>query len=303
MILPLGILFAGLFGLALGSFLNVCASRWPEDEKVTTPRSHCRSCNRTLSWWENLPVLSWLLLGGKCRTCKAPIGWRYPAVELSIGVLWAYCAWQAFSESPDLSSGVFSYGACMALTTAIAKMLFTCLLVTLAVIDAENLWLPDRLTLPGIFLGFALAVTRASLTTFMQYGGNHQVLKHIVGLTIVQFWFLGAVIPAGALLVIRWFYQMLRGQEGLGLGDVKLMAMLGGWIGIKGGILSFVIALGIGVLISIRLYFVPPPRGKKAEEWSVMKLPFGTFLCAGGIIAGLWGDKILGLYARLSGSQ
>ncbi len=303
MILPLGILFAGLFGLALGSFLNVCASRWPDDEKVTTPRSHCRSCDRTLSWWENLPVLSWLLLGGKCRTCKALIGWRYPVVELSIGVLWAYCAWQAFSASPDLSAGVFSYNAYVALTTAIAKMIFMCLLVTLAVIDAENLWLPDRLTLPGIFLGFALAITRASLTTFMLYGGNHQVLKHIVGVTIAQSWFPGAVLPAGALLIIRWLFEMLRGQEGLGLGDVKLMAMLGGWIGIKGGILSFVIALGIGVLISIRLYFVPPPRGKKAEEWSVMKLPFGTFLCVGGIIAGLWGENILGLYARLSGGQ
>lgn len=300
MIFPVGIVLAGLFGLALGSFLNTCASRWPEDEKVTTPRSHCRSCDHTLSWWENLPLLSWLLLGGKCRACKSSISFRYPAVELTVGILWAYCAWQAFLQAPELSAGVLSYAASMALATAIARMIFICLLVTLAVLDAENLWLPDRLTIPGILLGAALAATRATLTSFMQYNGNIHIWKHVFGEMIIQFWFLGAVIPAGALLIIRWLYQLIRGQEGLGLGDVKLLAMLGGWIGIKGGILSFAIAIGIGVCISLLLYVVPPTRDKKVK-WNLMKLPFGTFLCAGGIIAGLWGDKFLGLYARIFG--
>jgi leader peptidase (prepilin peptidase)/N-methyltransferase len=132
----------------------------------------------------------------------------------------------------------------------------------------------------------------------MQYGGGLQVWKHVVADTVVLFWFLGAVIPAGVLLIIRWLYQMLRGQEGLGLGDVKLLAMLGGWIGIKGAILSFAIALCIGLVISLLLYVVPPPSDKKAK-WSLMKLPFGTFLCVGGIIAGIWGEPVLAAYARL----
>jgi leader peptidase (prepilin peptidase) / N-methyltransferase len=298
MIFSLVILFAGLLGLAVGSFLNTCASRWPEDEKVIAPRSHCRSCERTLSWWENVPVLSWLALRGHCRTCKAAISWRYPIVELAVGVLWAYCAWQTLSAAPELASGVLSYVASIALITGIAKVIFISLLVVLAVLDAENFWLPDRLTVPGIFLGFLLAATRATLITFMQYGGGIQVWKHVMGDTVVLFWFLGAVLPAGGLLIIRWLYQMLRGQEGLGLGDVKLLAMLGGWIGIKGGILSFVIALLIGLIISLLLYVVPPPRDKKAK-WSLMKLPFGTFLCVGGIIAGLWGEPVLAAYAKL----
>jgi leader peptidase (prepilin peptidase) / N-methyltransferase len=298
MIFSLVILFAGLLGLAVGSFLNTCASRWPEDEKVIAPRSHCRSCGRTLSWWENVPVLSWLALRGHCRTCKAAISWRYPIVELAVGVLWAYCAWQTLSAAPQLASGVLSYEAAMALTTGIAKVILISILVALAVLDAENFWLPDRLTVPGIFLGFALAATRATLTTFMQYGGGLPVWKHVVADTVVLFWFLGAVLPAGGLLIIRWLYQLLRGQEGLGLGDVKLLAMLGGWIGAKGAVISFAIALCIGLVISLLLYVVPPPSDKKAK-WNLMKLPFGTFLCVGGIIAGLWGDSLWALYTRL----
>jgi leader peptidase (prepilin peptidase) / N-methyltransferase len=300
MILLLETLLVGLLGLALGSFLNACASRWPEDEKVTSPRSHCRSCGRTLSWWENVPLVSWLALRGRCRTCKASIGWRYPLVELAVGALWAYSAWQIFTAAPELNSGIFDYGAWMALVGGIANMIFLWLLVALAVLDAENLWLPDRLTVPGIFLGFVLSMTRASLTTFMHLGGGLGLWKHFALPEVISFWFLGAVLPAGGLLVIRWFYQMLRGQEGLGLGDIKLLALIGGWVGMKGAVLTFGIAVGIGVLISMLLYFVPATRNKNTK-WSLMKLPFGTFLCAGGIITGLWGAAIIDLYSRLSG--
>src|ERR1035441_9281736 len=93
MIRILGTIFAGLLGLAFGSFLNVCLSRWPQGESIVKPRSHCRQCDHTLAWWENLPLVSWLALRGRCRSCHAWIGWRYPLVELAVGVLWATVAW------------------------------------------------------------------------------------------------------------------------------------------------------------------------------------------------------------------
>ena len=221
-----GTLFAGILGLLFGSFLNVCATRWPEDESVIKPRSHCRSCNRTLAWWENVPLVSWLALRGRCRSCGAWIGWRYPLVELAVGVLWALTAWQFFSVHPvpDFSNVAYAVD----LANGIAQMIFLWLLVALAVFDQENLWLPDRLILPGIGLGLVLGVTRATLSTFMANGGDFGVWKHTAAQAAVN-WFIGAVFAAGVVLVIRWLYQMIRDQEGIGLGDVKLMAMLGGW--------------------------------------------------------------------------
>src|SRR5208282_2595935 len=98
MIRILGTIFAGLVGLAFGSFLNVCLSRWPAGESVVKPRSHCRQCGRTLAWWENVPLVSWIALRGRCRSCKSWIGWRYPLVELSVAVLWAYYAGELLRE-------------------------------------------------------------------------------------------------------------------------------------------------------------------------------------------------------------
>ena len=98
MIRILETIFAGLLGLAFGSFLNVCLSRWPADESVVTPRSHCRHCGQTLTWWENLPLISWLALRGRCRTCQTRIGWRYPLVELAVGTLWAISIWRISAQ-------------------------------------------------------------------------------------------------------------------------------------------------------------------------------------------------------------
>ena len=103
--------FAGVLGLAFGSFLNVCATRWPEEESNVKGRSRCRSCGRTLAWWENIPLASWLALRGRCRTCKTWIGWRYPLAELAVGGLWAFSAWHTFLEAPELSTGNFTYDA------------------------------------------------------------------------------------------------------------------------------------------------------------------------------------------------
>jgi leader peptidase (prepilin peptidase)/N-methyltransferase len=300
MIRTVVVVLAGLVGLALGSFLNTCASRWPNDEKVTKPRSHCRSCKRTLTWWENIPLVSWLALRGRCRTCNAAIGWRYPVAELAVSLLWAYSAWRIFDAAPELNAGIMSYAGLIAVANGIFRMIFMWLLVALAVLDAEDLWLPNILTIPGIGLGFLLAGTHATIDTFLQGSGNFTVFKHFAAVDVIQFWFIGAAFSATAILIIRWIYQMIRDQEGIGLGDVKLMAMLGGWIGFKGATVAFAIAVLLGAAVAIVLLTAPSQRGKKGK-WSLKKLPFGTFLCVGGIIAGFWGESIIAAYMRVSG--
>src|SRR5258708_879906 len=179
----LGTIFAALLGLAFGSFLNVCLSRWPAEESIVSPHSHCRTCSRTLMWWENIPLFSWLALRGRCRTCRALIGWRYTLAEGSLGVL-----------------------------------------------DAENLWLPDFLTIPGIALGLLFRTAEKIL-------GNHYFRPPPLGIILLNVEYILAA--AGIILLIRGVYWLIRRQEGIGLGDAKLMAMLAAWLGFPGTILAF----------------------------------------------------------------
>ena len=153
MIRILATVFAALLGLAFGSFLNVCLSRWPEGESIVRPRSHCRHCDHALAWWENVPVLSWLALRGRCRNCRASIGCRYLLVEVSIAALWAGIMWHALPgclgvdcfPPPDHAVS----NICFLVLLDGGKVVLCWLLVALAVLDAEHLWLPDWLTLPG----------------------------------------------------------------------------------------------------------------------------------------------------------
>ena len=293
------IISAGVLGLAFGSFLNVCVSRWPEGESAIKPRSHCRSCGRTLAWWENLPLLSWLALRGHCRSCKAPIGWRYPLVELAVAAFWAFTAWQIFVWAPELKSGAVSYAGAEALAEGVAQMIFFWLLVALAVLDKEHLWLPDRLTLPGIGLGLALALTRASITAVMLWHGDIGAWEHFAG-TAAGTWFLGAMISGGVVMVIRLVYNFFRGEEGMGFGDVKLMAMLGGWTGMTGGLL----ALGIGAVAGAATVLVARLFSRKRtpdENWWLSQVPFGTFLCLGGVASALWRVPIIAAYQSWAG--
>ncbi len=291
--------FVGVMGLAFGSFLNVCATRWPEEERVAKGRSHCRSCRRTLAWWENLPLLSWLALRGHCRTCKAWIGWRYPFVELAVGALWAFSTWHTFLESPDLSTGNFTYDAVICLTNGIARIIFLWILVALAVMDAENLWLPDRLTFLGIAVGFALAFARGGILATMNFTGVFDAWKQCVALSLF-YWFIGAIASAGGILVIRWVYIMVRGQEGIGMGDVKLVAMIGGWLGVRNAGLTFAIAVLLGALFALVILVLPSARAKK-QSWRLTKLPFGIFLCIGAAVSAFWGPFLLATYLSWAG--
>lgn len=297
MILILGTVFAGLVGLAFGSFLNVCLTRWPAGESVAAPRSHCRSCGRTLTWWENIPVLSWMALRGRCRTCGVGIGWRYPLVELAVGSIWTIIVWP--SANLDVVVSFSPRGLAEHFGTIVAKMLLTWLLVGLAALDVEHLWLPDVLTLPGIAIGAAATLLSkrplvfhvSSLRDDLAPPTTAGILIHLA---------LAIVVSTGLILLIRWIYWLVRRREGIGLGDAKLMAMLAAWLGLPGALLAFAIGVIFGAVVGLAILARPKLLGANNAS-GVTQLPLGTFLCIGGIVSALWGQPILAAYLRWAG--
>jgi leader peptidase (prepilin peptidase) / N-methyltransferase len=295
MLLLYAIAIAGLAGLAFGSFLNVCISRWPKEESVIVPRSHCPHCERLLAWWENIPLISFLALRGRCRTCKSSIGLRYPLVELAVGGLWALAVWKTLALTPDHDFVSLSY---IDFLNGFALLVFVWLLVGLAALDAENLWLPDRLIWPGLILGFVLCIVRPSLETY-NINGSAAEWQHRTGVS-GSYWFLGVVVGAGALLSVRFLYRLYRGREGMGFGDVKLMAMLGGWLGAKISLVAMAFGIVVTALYAISLLTIPAVRASR-DDWREKALPFGSFLAVGGIVAGFWGQPIVNTYLHWSG--
>jgi leader peptidase (prepilin peptidase)/N-methyltransferase len=271
--------FAGLLGLAFGSFLNVCLSRWPEGESVVRPRSHCRNCGRVLPWWENVPLASWIALRGRCSGCATKISGRYVLVEAAVGGLWALAAWRTLAGSTLPSTIVGP------LAEVAALFVFLWLLTALAVLDAENLWIPDFLTLPGIGGGLVAA-------GLFDATGN-SLLRTLENRVV------GMIAAAGVILVIRWGYWLLRRREGVGLGDAKLMAMLAAWLGLPGALLAFGLGVVVGAVAAIVMLALPAARTR--EDWGLSKLPLGTFLCIGGIVSALWGPRIIAAYLRWAG--
>jgi leader peptidase (prepilin peptidase) / N-methyltransferase len=275
-----GTVFAALLGLAFGSFLNVCLSRWPEGESIIRPRSHCRNCGRVLPWWENVPLVSWIVLFGRCRGCGIRISPRYVVVEAVVGGLWAVAAWRSLAGSP-LAPPM----PVRALAEAAALFILLWLLAALAALDAENLWIPDFLTLPGIGAGLLV-------TVLFEVKGD-SLLRTLLYRVI------GVIAAAGVVLVIRWAYWLLRRREGIGLGDAKLMAMLAAWLGLPGALLAF--ALGVVAGAAMALVMLALPAARTGERWVLTRLPLGSFLCIGGIVSALWGPRIIAAYLRWAG--
>jgi leader peptidase (prepilin peptidase)/N-methyltransferase len=298
MLRVLATVFAGLLGLAFGSFLNVCLSRWPAGESVVRPRSHCRNCGRTLTWWENVPLVSWLALRGHCRTCKAAIGWRYPLVELAVGSLWACSAWKSTALFVDPRVELNSPDAVLAfiqLEHGLGRMAFLWALTCLAFLDAEHFWLPDRITIPGTLIGVLFeAVWAAQVQWFFMLNPALWFLKTL-GIRV-----LCAAGAAGAILLIRWLYWLIRRREGIGLGDAKLMAMLAAWLGLAGTLLAFAIGVIAGAVVAL-IILVAAKRQSETSRLAHKQLPLGTFLCIGGIVSSLWGQPIIDAYLRLAG--
>ena len=292
-ILIWGTVFAGLLGLAFGSFLNVCLSRWPEGESVVMPRSHCQSCGRVLKWWENVPVVSWVALRGRCRGCSAWIGWRYVIVEAAFGALCAETAWRYVGWALDMDESTGD--AHQVLVAMAGRIVFYWLLLALAVLDAENLWLPDWLTAPGIFIGIGYSLLPFYVIERLPLFGIQSASTE--GLVFRSL--LATVAAALLILLIRWTYWVIRRQEGIGLGDAKLMALLGAWLGLPGALLAFCIGVVLGAMAAMVL--VVPKWRPRGESVGLLKLPLGTFLCIGGIVSGLWGREIISAYMLWAG--
>lgn len=300
----LATIVAGLMGLAFGSFLNVCLTRWVAGESVVKPSSHCRSCQRALSWWENIPLASFLFLHGRCRTCGASIGLRYLLVELSVGATWAVAAWQqlpAFYLPGWTRISIFD-----AVVFALVKMILCYLLVGLAVLDAEHLWLPDWYTLGGAALGLPLSLARFGVHVIWPSLPLHWALgtglashrAHVFDSFLL--WVFGVLTIPAAISLIRWTYRKVRGREGIGLGDVKLILMLAIWLGFSHAIVALMLAIILGFVAAIILLIRPSTR-TGFESWVTTRLPFGTFICIGGIVSALWGRPIIDTYLHLAG--
>ena len=245
-------------------------------------------------------MVSWVALRGRCRTCRVRIGWRYPLVEAIVAVLWAIQAWKWGEPAQHLN---FSTSGLLVLIVGFAgPFALLWLLVALAALDAENLWLPDRLTLLGIVGGAIVAaldkyffegsiLTPISLTNFF----FSQPMLH--------FWLgrlLAILAPAGLILLIRWTYWLVRRREGIGLGDAKLMAMLGAWLGLSGALLSFGIGVVLGAGFAMVMLVIPAAR-REPDKWLIAKVPLGTFLCIGGVVSAFWGGPIIEAYRRWAG--
>jgi leader peptidase (prepilin peptidase)/N-methyltransferase len=298
MIQMLGTTFAALLGLAFGSFLNVCLTRWPKEECIVSPRSHCRNCYHVLAWWENVPLVSWIALRGRCLKCRAWIGWRYPLVELAVAALWTVPAWKLFHQLSDLNLPLIQVYDDLFL--AVAWMFFYWLIVALAVLDAEQLWLPDRITALGTVVGCLVAPVHAALVAHSPIkDGLTETRSHAVTSALLSN-LVSIVLAAGLVLMISWVYWLIRRREGIGLGDAKLMALLGAWLSLPGALLAFGLGVVLGALVALILLAVPGAR-TDTKNWALKKLPLGTFLCIGGIVSSFWSGPIIAAYLRWAG--
>lgn len=221
-------------------------------------------------------------------------------MELTVGILWAVAA---SSFSPEL----FLHRAPLRLiapdfVAVIGSMIFYWMLVALAALDAEHLWLPNVLTFPGIVIGFVYEVSRELLISLSPVRDGVTGLvssEHVVGSAALSA-VISIVVCAGLLLLIRWLYWIFRRREGMGLGDVKLIAMLAAWLGLAGALLAFFISALLGAIASLIVIAIPSKRDE-GEGWATTKLPFGTFLCIGGIASNLWGQRIIAAYLHMIG--
>lgn len=251
-------LLAVLVGLALGSFLNVVITRLPQGESVWAGRSRCPRCRSPLSWYDNIPLCSFVWLRGRCRSCGAAIPWRYPLVELAGGLM-ALSLWQAFPDRLLL----------------LAYAPFGLALIALTAIDLEHRLLPDAITIPGAILGLLLALILPQLSFPEAAAG----------------FLAGAALFSG----IGWLYEKWAGRRGLGGGDVKMLAMIGAFLGVWALPLVILISAGLGALTGLIQILGQGPKAR--GQWRTVSLPYGPFLAAGAWCYLFWGERLLNLLA------
>jgi leader peptidase (prepilin peptidase)/N-methyltransferase len=243
---------AGLFGLCVGSFLNVVIYRLPLGQSLATPPSRCRKCGYSLRWFDNIPLLSWVFLRGRCRKCGINVSWQYPVVELVTGALFVLVVWLT-PPGPLLAS----------------RLLLVCILIALFGIDLEHQILPNVITVPGIAIGVLLSLIAPP-------GWKDSLI--------------GVLLGGGILYAIAGAYYLWRREEGMGMGDVKMLAMLGAFLGWKAVLVTVILASFAGAFVGLAMMAVQRGSMKYA-------LPFGTFLAIGAVVAMFVGEPLVAWYA------
>ncbi|HVW87307.1 MAG TPA: prepilin peptidase, partial [Bryobacteraceae bacterium] len=264
-------LLAGFFGLLIGSFLNVCIHRWPRDLSVVAPRSRCPLCDRQISWYDNVPVLSYVILGGRCRACRAPIHWRYPLVELLTGASFAW-----FAGHFGLSLATLKY------------CIFAAIIIGLIFSDLDTLILPDEFTIGGLLIGLAFSpfvvVPDSTFAIIAELAGFRLGSRaSSVGEALF-----GAFLPAAGLWFLGWAFEKLRHKEGLGFGDVKMIAAVGAFLGIRGVLFTVIVGSVVGSIVGLTYIRLA------SKDAATYQLPFGTFLGLGALLAALGGQMLAG---------
>ncbi len=265
--------FALLFGLAIGSFLNVCIARLPAGESITRPRSRCPKCRHLIVWYDNIPVLSYVLLWGRCRRCRTSISARYPGVEAATGIL-SVLVYLQYGLGP-------AWGIYLA---------FVASMIVLVLIDLDHRILPDVITLNGIWVGMIASIYLA------EPSGLAQRLHAMVGTGVTNPRLLaltaslaGIAFGGGLLWAVREAFYRLRGVEGMGLGDVKMMAMVGAFLGLPLTLMTILLGSLLGSVIGLAFMRL----SGKARDY---ELPFGTFLGGGAIVAVIYGNDLIRFY-------
>jgi len=246
---------AVLLGLCVGSFLNVCIARLPEEQSIVSPPSHCPRCDTRIHWYDNIPLLSYIMLRGRCRSCAEPISIRYPIVEAMTAGLALLIVRSGFT--PLETFLYFAIG---------------CAMIVISFIDIDHYIIPDAITLPSILVAPPAAL--------------------IVGHISVRDSVLGIIVGGGLLWVVAVLYQKIRKQEGMGLGDVKLLAMIGGLLGWQAVLFTLLVGSLVGSVIGLIVIVVR--RGGFG-----MEIPFGPFLAFGAMLYALDGARLIGWYLDL----
>jgi leader peptidase (prepilin peptidase)/N-methyltransferase len=274
-----GYVVAGVFGAVTGSFLNVVIHRVPLEESIVFPNSRCPSCGAVIAFYDNIPVLSYVALRAKCRSCKEHISFRYPAVELLTAALFVAVAWH------DGLSAALPF-----------DLVFASALLALVFIDAEHMILPNVITYPGIVFALVARIAIPYLTGTPHFDDLPSLAQGAfagmpIWLASLAGGLIGALLGGGSLWLMGWTWEKLRGIEAMGLGDVKMMFMVGAYLGWRLTILTIFVGVLTGSIIGILL------MARQRERNMQMLLPFGVFLGLGGIAALLFGAPVVEWYA------
>ena len=249
------IFFSFILGAIVGSFLNVCIFRIPAGRSIVSPPSSCPQCGQAIRWYQNIPILSWLALRGRCASCRGPISFRYPLIEAFNGGLFILVLWY-FG---------FSWAT-------LVYWVFVSALLTITFIDLDHQIIPDVISLPGILIGFVCSFAVPWLSWIDSS--------------------LGILLGGGLLLTIAWGYQLLAKREGMGGGDIKLLAMIGAFLGWKAIFPVIFLASLVGTIIGIPMMLI-------YRENTRFALPFGPFLSLAAIVYLFWGGMIIHWYLGL----